>query len=297
MFNKIPQPHDAFFKQGLSHPGVSTDFLKAHLKDKAIQMIDWKVSPSMANTNFVDVELRQFYSDLVFQCKLRDKRDAYVYLLVEHQTAPDKLMSFRVLLYICLLMNEHLKKGNDKLPVVLNLLLYSGKKSPYPYSLDLYDCFEDPDLAREWMFKPLDIIDLSTLSEEILSQHGQADMLEILLKYGQEPSIIAQLKQNPALLKKLMERVYGKSGVSYILGVEKTKNASEVLEEIKKLVPDKKDDIMSAANQLVEQGVQQGKKEGIFTVAKNMLHNLHMGIDVVQQATGLSRQELAVLAR
>ena len=50
---KIPQVHDAFFKQGLSHPGVSKDFLKAHLKEKAIKMIDWKVSPTLTNTNFV----------------------------------------------------------------------------------------------------------------------------------------------------------------------------------------------------------------------------------------------------
>ena len=80
------------------------------------------------------------------------------------------------------------------------------------------------------MFKPLDIIDLSVLSEKILSQHGQADMLEILLKYGQEPSIVVQLKENPTSLEKLMERVYGKSGANYILGVEKTENVSEVLD-------------------------------------------------------------------
>ena len=197
---KIPQVHDAFFKQGLSHPGVSTDFLKAHLKEKAIKMIDWEVPPVLTNTNFVNEELAQSYTDLVFKCKLRNKRDAYIYVLIEHQTKPDKLMPFRVLFYIFSLMNEHIKQGNKKLPVVLNLFLYSGKQSPYPYSLDLYDCFEYPDLAREWMFKPLEIIDLSILSEEMLSQHGQADMLEILLKYGQEPSMVAQLKANPVLL-------------------------------------------------------------------------------------------------
>ena len=246
----------------------------------------------MTNTNFVHEDLRQFYSDIVFQCKLRDKRDAYVYILVEHQTAPDKLMSFRVLLYICLLMNEHLKKGNKKLPVVLNLLLYSGKKSPYPYSLDLYDCFEDPDLAREWMFKPLDIIDLSVLSEEVLSQHGQADMLEILLKYGQESSIIAQLKENPALLEKLMERVYGKSGVNYILGVEKTENVSEVLDNLVNLAPNKEQEIMTAAKQLR----QEGRQEERYAVAKNLL-DLHMGIDVVQKATNLTRQEVMRLVK
>ena len=204
-------------------------------------------------------------------------------------------------------MNEHIKKqGNKKLPVVLNLFLYSGKKSPYPYPLDIYSCFEDPDLARKWIFKPLEIIDLSVLSEEILLQHGQADMLEILLKYGQEPSIVERLKQSPVLLERLMERTYAKSGINYILGVEKTgakkgKSAKQILKDIGNLVPDKKDEIMSVANQLRKEGLQEGKKEGkkegIFTVARNMLHNLHMGIDVVQQATGLSHREIVSLTK
>ena len=191
----------------------------------------------------------------MFQCKLRDKRDAYLYVLVEHQTAPDRLMSFRVLLYICMLMNDHLKKGHKKLPVVLNLLLYSGKRSPYPYSLDIYDCFEGPELAKEWMFKPLDIIDLSVLSEEVLSQHGQADLLKILLMYGQESSIIAHFKENPALLEKLMERVYGKSGVTYILNVEKTESFGGVLDNLADLVPNKKGEIVTAAQALRRDGM------------------------------------------
>ncbi|MEL6152755.1 MAG: hypothetical protein AAFQ78_01890 [Bacteroidota bacterium] len=34
-----------------------------------------------------------------------------------------------------------------------------------------------------------------------------------------------------------------------------------------------------------------------FDIAKNMLHQLHMGIDKVQQATGLSRIELERIAQ
>ena len=57
---------------------------------------------------------------------------------------------------------------------------------------------------------------------------------------------------------------------------------------------------MIVSNQVIQQGMhqgmQQGRQEGLFTVAKNML-DLHLGLDVVQQATGLSRQEIASLAR
>lgn len=43
-------------------------------------------------------------------------------------------------------------------------------------------------------------------------------------------------------------------------------------------------------------GKQLGKQEGRQTkaveIARNMLFKLHLGIDVVQKATGLSREEL-----
>ena len=50
------------------------------------------------------------------------------------------------------------------------------------------------------------------------------------------------------------------------------------------LIPDKKDEIMSVANQLRKEGLQEGKrqgkkegkKEGIFTVARNKIGRAHV---------------------
>ena len=57
--------------------------------------------------------------------------------------------------------------------------------------------------------------------------------------------------------------------------------------------------IEQGVRQGIEQGVQQGIEQGVqqekLGIARNMLHQLHLGIEVVQQATGLSRQELARL--
>jgi len=70
------------------------------------------------------------------------------------------------------------------------------------------------------MFKPLDLIDLNTYAEEELAQHGQADLVQILLKHSQKRAFLAWIKANPALVQRLFERLYGISGVVYILGVE-----------------------------------------------------------------------------
>ena len=44
-----------------------------------------------------------------------------------------------------------------------------------------------------------------------------------------------------------------------------------------------------------QEGKQEGRQEEKLSIARTMLHQLKLGLKVVQQATGLSRQELAHL--
>ena len=110
------------------------------------------------------------------------------------------------------------------------------------------------------IFKPLELIDLTIRTEEELAGHGQADLLEILLKHSQERSLLAWIKANPALVQKLLERLYGISGVVYILGVEKKYSSEEIIDAILEVAPNRKEDIMTAAQQLIQKGMQQGMR-------------------------------------
>jgi predicted transposase YdaD len=72
----------------------------------------------------------------------------------------------------------------------LYLCLYSGKKTPYPYSLASADCFSDPTLASVALPKPLPLVDLGQLSEAELKQHGTIDLLELFLRQSQERTLL-----------------------------------------------------------------------------------------------------------
>ena len=56
---------------------------------------------------------------------------------------------------------------------------------------------------------------------------------------------------------------------------------------------------MRAVQQIEARGIEQGMQQGIqirsLEIARNMLHQLGLGIETVQQATGLSKEELAGL--
>ena len=51
----------------------------------------------------------------------------------------------------------------------------------------------------------------------------------------------------------------------------------------------------SIAQEYIDRGKQEGMQKGLEKTASYMLHQLKLGIEIVQQATGLSRQELARL--
>ena len=291
---EIHHPHDSFFKKSLSSLAVAKDFLKAHLSPEIIQRIDWSTLRS-TNKSYVKAHLAQLHSDVVYSCQVEGKQ-AYLYTLIEHQSTADPMLPFRMLQYNVSLMEEHLAQGHKQLPIVINLCLYSGKKTPYPDATDIYDCFEDPVLARAAMFKPLELIDLNTYAEEELAQHGQADLVQILLKHSQKRAFLAWIKANPALVQRLFERLYGISGVVYILGVEEKNSFEEIINAIVEVAPNRKEDIMTAAQQLQKEGLQQGMQQEKLSIAKQMLAK---GLDrqLIGEMTGLSEEKIKQLTK
>ena len=297
----IHTPHDGFFKHSLSDISVARDLLKSHLSPSITQRIQWDTL-KLSNKNYTNEKLHQLHSDVVYTCQL-DHKSAYIYVLIEQQTTPDPLLPFRFLQYNVLLLEEHIaqRKRKDKklpLPVIINLCLYSGKKTPYPYSVDIYDCFEDPVLARAEMFKPLPLIDLGQMSEDDLKKHGTASLMELLLKQARYRTFLKWIKEHAEEVRQLLETYYGISGIYYILGVESKHSSKEILDILKAIAPNKQENIMTAARQLEIRGEKKGMQQGIrvrnVEIAKNML-SYNEPKEKIQQFTGLSEAELAQL--
>jgi predicted transposase/invertase (TIGR01784 family) len=289
---KIHNPHDSFVRRSLSNLEVAKDLLKAHLLPTVVEQINWDTI-QFTNRSFVKKELAQFHSDIVYKCELNGKK-AYIYVLLEHQSTPDRMLAFRMLQYTVALMEQDLAEGNDQLPVVITVGLYAGDETPYPYSVDIYDCFAEPDLARELMFKALQLIDLTIINQEELTHHGKADLLEILLKQAISRDFLSWVKSNQELVTRLLSRFYGYSGVVYILDRDDKNDPKELMEAMIAAAPDKKELVMTAAQKLREQGMQQGIEENKITIAKTMLKK-DCEISFIQEITGLSTQTIEKL--
>nr|WP_081441666.1 Rpn family recombination-promoting nuclease/putative transposase [Rickettsiella grylli] len=241
-----------------------------------------------------------------------NEKSGYLFFLVEHEsTANDELMAFRLLHYIVSLSHEHLQQGHKKLPIILPLCIYHGEVSPYPHSTDLYDNFEDSELARKVAFKPFKLIDLTVLSDEEISQHGLLSLMEMLFKHHRDKNFLSIMRK--MLKTQLVQNVIKQLNISYLSDMlnyvlsttqdETEPQADRVL--IKELVgafPQQTEVIMTFAQQLeqrgLQQGLQQGRQEGRYeeaiTIAKKLITQ-GRSIQYIQDLTNLSENEVLSL--
>ena len=81
-------PHDLFFKQYLSHPVAAADFLRNHLPATVVSLVDL-TQLTLAKDSFVDEQLRNHLSDLVYRTVTTEQTPIAFSLLFEHKSYPD----------------------------------------------------------------------------------------------------------------------------------------------------------------------------------------------------------------
>lgn len=126
--SSTPTPHDATFRQFLTQPDIARDFMALHLPAELRALSILKLESG----SFVEDDRRQYFSDALYSLKTTTGED-YIHVLVEHQSTPDRHMAFRLMRYAVAAMQRHLEAGHKKLPLVIPVLFYTGRRSPWPY--------------------------------------------------------------------------------------------------------------------------------------------------------------------
>ncbi len=105
--NYTPTPHDTMFRQFLTQPDVARDFMEIHLPAELREICDLSTL-TLESGSFVEDDLRQYFSDVLYSLKTR-AGDGYIHVLIEHQSTPDKHMAFRLMRYAVAAMQRHLE--------------------------------------------------------------------------------------------------------------------------------------------------------------------------------------------
>ena len=124
------QWHDALVRGVLGEPEQARSELHSVLPPRLLQRLDLS-RLTLQPGSFVTPELRQRHTDLLFRTTF-DQRDAYVYVLIEHQRTPDPLMAYRMAGYQSRIWDRYLSdpphgSAPHELPLIVPVVIYQGR--------------------------------------------------------------------------------------------------------------------------------------------------------------------------
>ena len=311
-------PHDAVFKHFMRHKDSVCDFLEIYLPPALRQRCDLRtLKPE--STSFIEEDLRAYYADMLWSMKTTSG-EGYLYVVIEHQSSSVAHMPFRMMRYAIAAMQNHLDAGHKHLPLVVPMLFYHGEISPCPLSLCWLDEFADPALARQLYTRAFPLVDITTTADDDIMQHRRVALLEFMLKHIRQRDLLALVDPLVTLLG--MGYTTGtqlKALFNYIVQYGDAPRFREFLSQLAERLPQHKEELMTIAERLheegrqkghflgrqegLEQGLEQGLQEGLqqgkhaeaLRIARAMLEN---GLDreTVVKMTGLSVDEIMAVS-
>lgn len=264
---KLAVKHDEFVKKCLTDIGMAKEFLEKYLQPKIKDKCDFSKLSIVAGS-YIEDDLKAHASDIVYKLDLKDNAGcAYVYALIEHQSRPHKLMPFRILRYQIAIIQQHLdKQPKDKLPLVVPIVFYNGKATPYPYATEVADLFADKALFGDIGLGNFKLADLSITEDDEILQHNKLALLEMLLKHIYDRdfnAVIDYIVKAFAVAKsEQINSALIQGAIYYLLSGRKRNELNPLIAQLKQNLPEYGETFMTYAEELRREGVKLGKLEG-----------------------------------
>jgi predicted transposase/invertase (TIGR01784 family) len=287
-------PHDKFFKITMMRPHVAKKFLAKYLPTHIKANIDLNTL-TLEKESFIDRIMKGLFVDLLYSAKLKGKRGR-IYILFEHLSNPDKKIAFRLLKYMVNIMDHHLL-SNKKLPIIFPIILYTGKDNLI-HVIDIFDLFGDEkELARNILLNPYYILNIHRINEvDLKDQHHFATMIKAYkCRFYKQYKLAKLLIPNLKRIEKISDFDYIASTFKYIAETCDIADHNKFFSEIYNSLSKKTErEVMTIADRLRQEGMQQGKQNAFEQVAINLL-NMHRPLAEITKATGLTKGKIKKL--
>lgn len=294
--------HDRFWWNTLENGKIAKEFFQSHLPANIRQVLNFE-SIKLESGNFIESNLRTQATDMLFSAQFGE-RQGYLYLLVEHQSTPCKIMPFRILRYTTAIMKRHLKEHDTEvLPVVYPLVVYSGNK-PYNYSMDIFDLFgSNKDLAIDTLLKPAKLIKFNDIDDNKIQQYVFHGVIIKMMQHIYDADILPVMEQEVVPMLRNLVSSLGSDFVNTVIYY--AMEAGEISDKEKfvnvlntGLSKEFGEKAMTFAQQIKQEGrqegIQIGEHKALESVAKKLLQ-LGEPMDTIVEATGLSTETIKKL--
>ena len=200
MPKKPAKPHDEFFKASFGRREVALEYLQSMLPADLLETLALEKLERI-NGSFVSPALQETFSDVVFQCPLRDERfKIYASFILEHKSKPESRPHLQLLRYMLDAWTEQLNHGQKQLTLIVPILIYHGKQGWKKRKMSDYFGKKLPDgLLRYIPAFDYVFTNVRNLSDEQILELSRGLLINtlLLMKHIWEPEYILQ---NPQLI-------------------------------------------------------------------------------------------------
>ncbi len=300
----VNTPHNNFFINYFSNTDNLKELIKFLLPEELRKKLDFN-SLDIIKDSFVNTDLKEYYSDLIANCKLNGK-DIYVYILFEHKSSPEKYIELQLLKYMLSLWEKDIEGGLELRPII-PIVFYHGQSEWKVFSIEGYVSRVDDKLI-DYVPKFRYILgDIGRIEDEkvidsvIESKAVQSAILLMKHIFDGEVDLEGALREIFYNVKELFKTKEGveiiKTFLIYLF------NSTEVKPERLKLtlkeVERGEEVFMSTADVLIKQGIEKGVQQGLkmgkhekaIETAKRMIEK-GFDVNIIVDVTGLTMEEV-----
>ena len=306
MAEDIHHPHDHMVHSVLRDPTEATSFLQAYLPQDVSQGLNW-ATLRLHDRSFVDEDLRESESDFLYEIeRVLGEESVMLYILVEHQSTPDRWIRFRLLKYCCRIWDVNLaeRPTPSELRPIVPLVFYQGERT-WSYSTEFADLFAAS--VRDWPGVPRfshGLIDQSGMRPEEVQGELKTRLMQLLLMAAYHPTV-AWMEQVAKLLGLLSSLPpsggvnYMRIFVRYLLSTQEPEAVESFREVLREYAPAVRDDVMTTyAQELLAEGRAEGEQLGAIKTQVEVIEGfLREGVEwaVIERATGINELQFQVL--
>ena len=288
--------YDSAYKYLFSNKRLFHQFLTQFIDESFTRNIKLE-DIEQVDRSFVSDEFLKRESDIIYRVKL-EKREVYIYVLLEFQSTVDKSIPVRMLLYILQLYDQLFRNSRKgKLPAVFPIILYNGSEK-WTVPRDVATLIE-ASIPGKYIptFQYYAVIEKEVPDRVLKRVKGLVSAIIYLEKQGDEKSLgqaietVIELiaEEQPEQLRMFsnwVNRMFGKA-----LSEKETERITE-LTEVKSMLAQLAEDIEKRGE---ERGIMLGKERGEAQKAREDARRMKAKgypVEDIVEITGLSADEV-----
>lgn len=289
--SEISNPHDRFFREVFSRLELAREFLSKQLPATIAASIDF-ATLDLRSGSFLDEELQQYFSDLLFRANLQTGQSAYVYILLEHKSYPEWFTGLQLLRYQVEIWEQVRKEAKateersakskkkqqrTKLPPIFPLVVYQHKRE-WNAPQHFHELIE---AANEWQpYLPAfqyELVSVASLRETELFSAVLLRAAIRLMRHIFDPDLAHKL---PEIWSEFRDLAWGPDEqgfllvmLSYVSSANANVTPGDLKRSLEIAFPQEGEHVMTTmAQQWLEEGKQLGARQALLT-------GIHTGLE------------------